>query len=34
MVSGSLTGTQCVAGDILRGTVSYKFNWSPVVAKY
>jgi outer membrane immunogenic protein len=31
---GSLTGTQRVAGDIVRGTVSYKFNWSPVVAKY
>jgi outer membrane immunogenic protein len=32
---GSLTGTQRVAGDIVRGTVSYKFNWAgPVVAKY
>jgi outer membrane immunogenic protein len=34
IAGGSLTGTQRVAGDIVRGTVSYKFNWSPVVAKY
>lgn len=30
----SLTTTQRVAGDIVRGTLSYKFNWGPVVAKY
>ena len=31
----SLTGTQRVAGDIVRGTISYKFNWTPLVtAKY